>query len=216
MADLLELPQIERLGADTLRHAPPELELEPALAREAIRPWPIARTCSTRYTARRQSGRRRIAAIELIVVHCTQGSTARGAAAWFANEASRGSAHLVVDELECYRTLPPSVIPWGAPNANGRGWHIELAGFAQWSTEEWMARRGTLERAAYKVALHAKAFGIPVVKLSDRQLAAGAQGITSHRQCSRIYGGTHWDPGFHFPWAWWMRRVKYHRARLST
>lgn len=218
---LLELPELERNGADELRHAPEGFELEelgyselaPA---EAAAAWPIARHCSTLYRARRSSGTRRLSSIGLLVVHCTQSSTARGAAAWFANPRSRGSAHVVVDELECFRTLPPSAIPWGAPGANGRGWHLELAGFAQWNRREWLRHRGTIERAAYKLALHGRAFNVPLTRLTTSQLRAGrARGIVDHRQCSKAFGGSHWDVGDGFPWDVLLERARYHRRRLK-
>lgn len=204
----------DRLGADPSRHAPPGWDgltrrLQ-AAQQQAAAPWPISRTCSTEFTALHHSGRRPVSSIGLVVVHCTQGSTARGAASWFANPDSRGSAHLCVDRVECYRTLPPSIIPWGAIGANTRGWHLELAGFAQWERSQWLAHRGTIERGAYKTALHCRAFGIPPRFLSDRELRAGKRGIVSHRGCCRVFGGDHTDPGRWFPWDVYLRRTLFY------
>lgn len=198
----------DRLGGDEGRHAPARHEARTlAAASRAAAPWPIGRACSTEFTALRQSGRRPVASIGLVVVHCTQGATARGAASWFTNPAARGSAHLVVDANECYRTLPPSIIPWGAVGANTRGWHLEIAGFAQWERSEWLAHRGTIERAAYKAALHCRQLRVPPRFLSDRELRAGGRGIVSHRGCVRVFGGEHTDPGRWFPWDVFLRRL---------
>ena len=68
----------------------------------------------------RQSGRRDLSQIGLIVIHCTQSNSARSSAQWFENTRAQGSAHLVVDDVECYRTLDNEVIPWGAKGANTR------------------------------------------------------------------------------------------------
>jgi hypothetical protein len=209
---------VEDLGDGDGRHPPADWELAPASgawrSRELASPWPIARHCSTRYRAQRSSGRRRLEEIGLLVVHCTQSDTAAGAASWFANPASRGSAHVVVDGRECFRTLPPSSIPWGAPGANGRGWHLELAGRAEWSRPQWLARRGTLERGAYKLALHAKAFEIPLARLTVAALNRGARGVVDHRQCSSAFGGSHWDVGDGFPWDVFLARARHYRKGL--
>lgn len=207
------LSELERRGAGDLRHEPlpAGLSIEQVLADvaaaelevlAAAAPWPIRRECSASFRARRKSGTRRLSAITLGVVHCTQGATARGAASWFVNPAAQGSAHVVADGRECFRTLPPSVIPWGAPGVNGRGWHLELAGFAEWSRGTWLAHRGTLERGAFKLALHGHAFNFPMRRLTDGELRRGVKrGIIGHAQASRVFGGSHTDPGAHFPWA---------------
>lgn len=214
-----DLEPRERLGGDLERHFPEtllEIEEDEARVLEAAKPKPLRAWCSTEYRAIRSSGTRRLAAIELLVVHTTQGTTARGAARWFTNPGCRGSAHLVVDGIECFRTLPPSAIPWGAPGANARGWHLEIAGMAQWSRAEWLARRGTIERAAFKLAWHARAFRIPIVRLSNAELRAGVKrGIVDHDQCSQVFGGTHWDVGDGFPFDVLLARARVYRKELA-
>lgn len=217
---LSALPEIERYGDGLDRHFPEallEVEHEEEQLRAAIAPRPVSATCSTEYRAIRSSGRRRLAEIDLLVVHSTQGTTARGAARWFTNPACRGSAHVVVDGLECFRTLPPSAIPWGAPGCNGRGWHLEIAGMAQWTRAEWLARRGTIERAAFKLAWHGRAFGIPMQRLTNAQLRAGrSSGIIDHDQASQVFGGTHWDVGDGFPMDVLLARARVYRKEIST
>lgn len=213
------LPEIERRGGEADRHFPEilrESELQELAAREAVRPKPVSAYCSTEYRAIRSSGTRRLATIELLVVHSTEGESARGAARWFTNPACRGSAHVVVDGIECFQTLPPSKIPWGAPGANGRGWHLEIAGRAGWTRAQWLAHRPTIERAAYKLAWHGRAFGIPIKRLQDGELRAGVKrGVVDHRQCSRVFGGTHWDVGGGFPWDVFLSRAIAYRKGLS-
>lgn len=219
MTTLEDLPPFERLGDDELRHPRAEfaMELEEILELADRREeWPVRRECSPRYYARRTSGRRRLSEIRYLVVHCTQSSSAVAAARWFADDRSRGSAHVVVDDFECYRTLQPSMIPWGAPGVNRSGWHLELAGYAQWTGKEWMRRRSTLERGAFKLALHARAFGIPLQRLTNRELAAGRKrGVIDHRQASRVFGGSHWDVGDGFPWTFFLARARLYRRELG-
>lgn len=171
---------------------------------------PIKDNCDLSFTAVHTSGTRDPKSIKWIVLHSTEGDTAAGAAEWFANPDSQGSAHLVVDDSICYRTLKNNQIPWGAPGANTSGFHIEMAGHTNpykigdvehpgWTEKDWLAHDVTLRRAAFKAAFHCKAFGIPVRLITANGLRVGLKGITTHLQCSKAFFGTHTDPGENFP-----------------
>jgi hypothetical protein len=174
----------------------------------------ITTYCHLDYRAAHDSGSRAVSKIKWIVLHSTEGSTAKGAAEWFQNPASGGSAHLVVDDTICYRTLPNSVIPWGAPGANTFGFHIEQAGFAHWGTAEWMTHPKTIERAAYKAAIHCKLFGIPVKFIDHSGLIHGFSGITTHAECTKAFGGDHTDPGMGYPMAYFLKKATAYRAAI--
>jgi hypothetical protein len=160
------------------------------------------------YPAYRRSGKRTLSAVTWIVLHSTEGGTSASVARYFQSSSARGSAHLVVDDYECQRCLPNSAVPWAAPGANYAGFHIEQCGFAQWSSEEWKAHRPTLERAAYKTALHCHGLGIPAVFVKAADLEARQPGITTHAECSEAFGGTHWDPGAGWPRSLFMTLVR--------
>ena len=161
---------------------------------------PVAANCLTTFRAAHHSGTRPLSAIEHVVMHSTEGGTARGAAAWFQNPASKGSAHLCVDDVVCYRTLEDNEIPWGAKGANFSGFHIEQAGYASWTSYIWSkTHRKTLNRAAFKAALHCKRYGIPTRFVSASGLKLGVAGITTHAECTKAFGGNHTDPGFGWP-----------------
>lgn len=162
------------------------------------------------------SGYRPTSAIKWIIIHDTEGATAEGAAKWFANPDSRGSAHLIVDNDVCFRTLENDEIPWAAPGANAEGFHIEIAGFASWSKARWLLNLKRIRRAAYKTALHARAWHIPLVQLGPEGLKAGREGIASHNAVSKAFGGDHTDPGPNFPWSTFMWWVKYYYNRLDV
>jgi hypothetical protein len=169
----------------------------------------ITDPCDQTYTAKRNSGSRPLSAIRLVVLHDTEGGTAKTIARYFASPTAGGSAHLVVDDTSCYRCLPNTVVPWGAPGANTQGFHIEQCGYAKWTNIIWSTKhRATLERAAYKTALHCRKFGIPPYFLTADELKKGKTGVTTHRECSLAFGGTHSDPGPGWPRWWFMRRVR--------
>ncbi|MDE2104788.1 MAG: N-acetylmuramoyl-L-alanine amidase [Patescibacteria group bacterium] len=152
--------------------------------------------------------------IKYIVIHDTEGPTAQSAASWFTNPASEGSAHLVVDDNVCYRTLANDIIPWAAPPLNETGFHIEIAGYANWSKLTWYRYFHRIRRAAYKAAWHCHLFKVPVRWVDVKGLEAGEHGITSHRAISAAFKqSTHTDPGPHFPYQMFMFFVKrYYRS----
>lgn len=161
---------------------------------------PLAAPCLRDFDADKRSGTRSLSVIRWIVIHCTQSNSARSSAMWFANPASKGSAHLLVDDRECYRTLANDVIPWGAKGANTMGFHVEHAGFAEWTRQKWLSHEQTIRRGAFKCVQHAVKFGIPIKLLSDDELKLGRRGFITHVQCSRVFGGQgHTDPGTNFP-----------------
>jgi hypothetical protein len=174
--------------------------------------------CDTRYKAVHNSGRRPLGAITLIVMHDTESTSALSAASWFANPDSRGSAHLVIDNDHCFRCLADDEIPWGAPGANYRGFHIEQAGFARWLGSFWKAFRSKeLKRAAYKAALHAKRYGIKIRFLTAASMQDGVMnGITTHAECSHAFGGSHYDPGAGWPRAAFMTWVRGYFAVIKV
>jgi N-acetylmuramoyl-L-alanine amidase len=171
---------------------------------------PIESACSRDfYKAYHSSGTRPLSKVTLIVWHDEEAPSARGAAAYFQTKQSGGSAHLCVDDNECYRCLANEDVPWGAPGANEQGFHIEQAGYAKWSAVIWKKHLNTLRRCAYKTAIHCKLFGIPTVFLYAADLKAGKWGITTHREVSKAFGGTHSDPGPFYPTPvvmWFVRR----------
>lgn len=181
-----------------------------------MRSAPIRAACSGKFRAVHTSGERPTSTIRLIVLHSEEAGTAESAARWFTNLDSAGSAHLCVDDHGCYRTLPPEAIAWGAPGANTSGYHIEQAGFARWRSALWLRHRKTLERAAFKTALRCHDYGIPPVYRGARALKADKPGITTHRACTRAFGGTHTDPGPFWPRRWFMRHVRRYHSELAT
>jgi hypothetical protein len=177
---------------------------------------PLAATCRRRFSAVHNSGTRPLSAIRHIVIHSTEGDTAAGAATWFANPESAGSAHIVVDERECYRTLDDTRVPFGAPGTNTDGFHIEHAGFARWDRQKWMTHDQTLRRGAFKAAFHAIKFGIPLKLLSANELRDGRSGFVTHATVTEAFHGSHTDPGRGFPLDHYMELVKQFAHQMQT
>ena len=186
----------------------------------------IAAPCSREFLpAYHTSGTRPLSDVRWIVLHDEEAPTARGAAEYFKSVQSGGSAHLCVDDASCFRCLDNDVIPWGAASAfgaNTHGFHIEQAGYAAWSAVVWGKHYRTLQRAAYKTALHCKVFGIPVVFVSAERLP-GMAGITTHAEVtkaskrldpSHAWWYSHTDPGPLWPRRLFMRLVAQYHAAL--
>ena len=165
-------------------------------------PQPIKSPCNTHYEpAYRHDGTRNLSVVRLIVLHDTEGGSASSIAGYFHGQSAQGSAHLVVDDNNCYRCLPNSVIPWGAPGANTDGFHIEQCGYAHWTREQWLDHEMMLHRAAYKAAVHGKLFDIPMKFVDHYGILAGHKGITTHAEVTKAYPklGSHTDPGAGYP-----------------
>jgi N-acetyl-anhydromuramyl-L-alanine amidase AmpD len=186
-----------------------------AANRDAL-PTPIAAKCDRSFRAVKTQGKREPGTVLWIVLHDEEASTAESAARFFTTSQAGGSAHLCVDDEICYRTLDNDDIAQGARGANTHGFHIEQAGFAKWSTVVWLRHRRTLERAAYKTALHCVLFNIPPTFRFARHLEANRPGVTTHRECSQAFGGDHSDPGPFWPRRRFMRLVRAFHAELNV
>lgn len=173
----------------------------------------ITASCRRDFLRQPLDGHRPLSAVKWIVIHDTEGGTAEGIARFFEHNSS-GYTHLVVDDAACYRSLDNNAIPRGAHGANTAGFHIEQCGFARWSTVIWQKHRMTMERAAFKTAVHCWRFGIPPVFIKADGLRAGRKGVTTHAECTKAFGGDHTDPGPFWPRWWFMRRVNSYYGEL--
>lgn len=187
-------------------------------------PLPILRnlptfptSCSERYTAAHNSGVRNAGQITDGIIHATEGETAEGAASWFQNPASEGSANLVVSDYACFKTVKDLVIPWAAPPYNTRGFHVEIVGFSDWSHDEWMKVERRIQHAAYRMALRCKWYSIPVVFRTAEELKEGLHGITTHANISIAFRQTnHTDPGPNFPVSYYMECLKWYSEHMAA
>ena len=155
--------------------------------------------------------------LRLIVIHTMESpendDTAENVAAWFAGKsgtAPLASAHACVDNNSVVLCLPPSDTAWAAPGANADGYQIEQAGRAAQGIAGWADAysQSMLRLSAAHARQIAQAAGIPLVHLTDAQLAAGAAGFVGHDQVSRVHKKSdHTDPGPDFPWTQYMSLV---------
>jgi hypothetical protein len=168
-------------------------------------------------------------------MHDQESSTAENAASWFQNPDCLGSAHLCIDDKECFRCLANAAIPWGARSAeklsaNYHGFHIEQAGFAKWSAVIWKSHLGTLKRAAWRTAVHLHKFDLPPVFLTAAMLEAGARagarrkGVTTHNEITwaskklepwNASAFDHTDPGRFWPRRLFMSLVKTYYKEMT-
>lgn len=153
--------------------------------------------------------------LRLIVIHTMESpendDTAENVAGWFAGaNAPLASAHACIDNDSVVLCLPPSDTAWAAPGANADGYQIEQAGRAAQGIAGWADAysQSMLRLSAAHARSIAQSAGIPLVHLTDAQLAAGQAGFVGHDQVSRVYKKSdHTDPGPDFPWDQYMRLV---------
>ena len=147
-------------------------------------------------------GSRPLSTIDMIVVHCTEGSTAAGAAGWWARpvvmDGTEGSAHIVFDDDIAIRAVDDDQVAYGARGYNFNGLHIEIAGFTRWTRDEWLEHRPRLAAAAaFQGAAH-RTYGVPFREST-------VNGYHSHRG---LPGNDHTDPGPNFPWDVYLPQVQ--------
>lgn len=153
--------------------------------------------------------------IDLVVLHSMESSekpgTARQVALWFKHDVPRpASAHYCVDADEVVQCVVEDFVAYGAPGANSNGIHIEFAGRAVQTGQEWLDHysRAMLIRGVELVADICWRRKIPGVFVDAAGLIRGDRGITTHAEVTKAFKkSTHWDPGPNFPMSWFVGRV---------
>lgn len=154
-----------------------------------------------------QPGRRK--PIRLLVIHDMEAPegplTAENVAAYFAAADTRvASAHYCIDNNTVVQCVQDGDTAYAAKGANADGLHFELAGYARQTPDEWVDAYSLsmLHLAAALVAFKAKQYGIPIRRLSPREVQDGKAGICGHGDVTAAYppGTGHTDPGASFPW----------------
>jgi hypothetical protein len=150
--------------------------------------------------------------IRKLVIHTAEGcKTAKCVAEFFLKPDVLASTHAAVDAsgISGQLMLPEHTIPWGASGANRDGWHLELCGFAKWTTSEWMAHEKMLQNAAWRFALRAVWNDIPVRHIPVSKSFASAKGITTHADVNAFFkNGDHRDPGPNVPMPHFLNLVQ--------
>jgi hypothetical protein len=136
------------------------------------------------------------------VIHSTESPSARSSARYFQDPSSGGSTQIVLGEDGCYRSVEDLRIPAGAPGANQDGLHVEVAGYAKWTREQWLQNAPVaLEALPGVLRAWSDAYGIPLRHVDAAGLLRGERGVTTHADVTKAYskGEGHWDPGSGFP-----------------
>lgn len=173
----------------------------------------------------------RIKPIRLICLHTMEDQSipdqAVEVARWFSDpkRSPKASAHVCVDgsnagwkSKQPYKGYPPIVrvvddrdTAWAAPGANADGLHIEMAGRAAETKNNWADpySLAVIDNAATVAAIWVQKYKIPVRHLTIDQLRDPEEkGIIGHVDATNAFpdlGGTHQDPGVNFPWEYFLQ-----------
>ncbi len=161
--------------------------------------------------------------VKWIVLHAMQAperlSTAEGTANYFAGTSVKASAHFSCDADSTVQSVRLSDVAYGAPGANAAGVHIEQAGYSEQNVDGWAdeySQRMLREQVAPLVAKLANYHSIPIKYVDAAALKRGERGVTTHKQCSDAFGGTHWDPGPAYPIEQLLDLARAHSTGTST
>lgn len=160
--------------------------------------------------------------IQVICLHTMEApekpGTARGVAHYFADLDRKASAHYCIDDQEIIQCVQCKDVAYAAPNANRMGIHLELAGYAAQTANDWQDpySQSVLKNAAQLCAQVL----IPKYKIEPLYLAAAVlkdlrwnrskTGFTTHHDVTLgLNGGKgHTDPGPNFPMSQFLGYVK--------
>jgi peptidoglycan hydrolase-like protein with peptidoglycan-binding domain len=150
-------------------------------------------------------------AVRLIVVHMTEGATT-GQALYnhISNPNNGASYHCAADnhaQNRVFEYVKRNHSAWGQASANSVA--VCCAGCGpsgasnSWSRSYWLDRQGwMLDSIAGWIAEEARAYGLPIVKLSASQAQGTGRGVCSHADLGGwgSGGAGRSDPGAGFPW----------------
>jgi N-acetyl-anhydromuramyl-L-alanine amidase AmpD len=154
----------------------------------------------------------RRAAITLIVMHVPvvaqdvvgNDPTAENVARFFASTDRSASAHVNIDRDSTVDLLPDTHVAFHVRDYNSPSLGVECG----WGHLDWgkhpAADREVIERVAAWCAPRVVKYGIPLKRLTKRQVDAGAAGFTDH---SRLDPTRRKDPGPGFPWDTLFARI---------
>lgn len=176
-------------------------------------PWKDKDTFETEkwhYIEAANNSGKRSGDIQLIVIHSGETQegedSAIGMGNWFASGKTIGSTHAGVDggtkEPHTVQYVWDSLVAHGAGGGNHQGIHLEQAGRARQSREEWLDdySRRVIDRAGNVVAQWAIKYNIPLRWLTVAEVRRGVKGICTHHDITLAFGkSTHTDPGPHYP-----------------
>src|SRR5690242_9071687 len=122
------------------------------------------------------------ATVRLVVLHTAEGATsAIELGNYFANPAVQASSHVGIDDTGIVSYVDYANAAWTILSANRISDNAELCGFAAWTRDRWLTQHMPMLRlAAQWVRQRCQARGIPIVKLTPAQVAAGQAGVIGH------------------------------------
>jgi len=161
--------------------------------------------------------------IELIVLHSMEAgeasTTAEAVASWFAgSSAPKASAHYCIDDDSIVQCVLDKDVAWAAPGANKNGIHLEHAGYARQTREQWLDDFSSrmLALSACLTARLCVTYNVPPVFVDREGLKRNERGITTHNEVTWAFRkSTHTDPGKHFPIDHYLDLVKVEIDRLN-
>lgn len=138
--------------------------------------------------------------------HESEAGVAKNTASYFAKKSTQASAHYIVDVENEEHCVPENRVAWHAPPNHGSiGIEICADGGQDvgYSREQWLSPEvwPAVELAAKRVVDLCDRYGIPKVRISPVDLAAGRKGICAHADVSETWHeSSHTDVGPNFPW----------------
>jgi len=153
------------------------------------------------------SSSRNNAKVKWVVIHTAEGARTVDDLFRFFQDTSdpnRGSSHAGIDDQKIGAGgswVPYERAAWTLRDGNVVSDNAELCAWARWTRTEWLRHNQMLTLTAKWIADRCTARGIPIRKLTPKQVGEGLSGVLGHVDYTFGTGdGTHTDPGPNFPW----------------
>lgn len=153
-----------------------------------------------------------------IVIHSMEApeltKTAENVAQYFARGPVVASAHYCIDGDSIVQCVQTRDVAYAAPGANNDGVHLELAGYARQSRQEWedaysLAMLRLAAELCGKVLVPKLRIPVEFINADDMKRDMHARGFTTHHEVTLAFRrSTHTDPGPGFPMVEFLAMVR--------
>lgn len=155
--------------------------------------------------------------IRLLAIHTAEGARTDESLADFCDRMNDRSYHDGCDDNSITRMVPHKYSAWHLRGGNSLSLGFCTTGFADWSRATWMNHPKMLRSCAWWLEKESHDHNVRLVKLSSAEVGKVVRdrqgsGVCGHIDYTKGTGdGTHWDPGYNFPWDYVMGLARHYR-----
>lgn len=160
--------------------------------------------------------------VRLLAVHTAEGALTDESLGDFMDRVGNVSYHDGCDDESLTRYVVHTRSAWALRGGNKISLNLCTVGFAKWTRAQWLEHTPMLKCVAWWLEKESWDHKIPLRKLDPSETGKAVQdpshsgGVIGHIDYTQGTGdGTHWDPGYNFPWDYVMSAAQEHRRERN-